>query len=83
MRMEANHKVSLGCGTLILIALIVLIFGNMGEDNVSGKINRLDAKIKSLESVINDQTAQIELLQTSIDSLRQELRQATEVSGTD
>jgi peptidoglycan hydrolase CwlO-like protein len=81
--MEANHKVSLGCGTLILIALIVLIFGNMGEDNVSGKINELDAKIQSLESVIKGQTAQIEQLQTSIDGLRQELRQATEASGTD
>ena len=82
MRMDANHRVSLGCGTLILIALIVLIFGNMATGNISGEIRQLDAKIQSLESVIKEQTAQIEKLQTSIDSLRQELRQAAETSGT-
>jgi septal ring factor EnvC (AmiA/AmiB activator) len=81
--MNADYKVSLGCGTLILIALIVLIFGNMGEDNASGEISRLDARIQSLESLIKGQTEQIERLQTSIDSLRQELRQVTETSGTD
>jgi hypothetical protein len=80
--MEANHKVSLGCGTLILIALIVLIFGNMGEDNVSGKIDRLDANVQDLEVLIKNQTREIERLQTSIDNLSQELRQATEASGT-
>jgi peptidoglycan hydrolase CwlO-like protein len=83
MHMNANHRVSLGCGTLILIALIVLIFGNMGEGDVSGKINELDARIHSLESVIKDQTRQIEKLQTSIDNLRQELSRATEASGAE
>jgi len=82
MRMDANHKVSLGCGTLILIALIVLIFGNMATGNISDEIRQLDAKIQSLELVIKEQTAQIEKLQASIDSLRHELRQAAETSGT-
>ena len=83
MHRDANYKVSLGCGTLILIALIVLIFGNMGEDNASGEISELDARIRSLESAVKDQTEQIERLQTSIDNLRHELSQATEASGTD
>jgi len=80
---DANYKVSLGCGTLILIALIVLIFGNMGEDNASGEISELDARIRSLESLIKDQTEKIEKLQASIDALPHELRQAAEASGPD
>lgn len=35
-----NQKVSLGCGTLILIAIIVLIFGNSGSNR------ELDQKIR-------------------------------------
>lgn len=36
MAESTDQKVSLGCGTLILIAVIVLIFGNAGSNDEIG-----------------------------------------------
>jgi len=47
--MDNNQKVGLGCGTLILIALIVLIFGNAGSDELRRDIKVLRQEVSSLE----------------------------------
>lgn len=67
--MEKSQKASLGCGSLILIALIVLIVGNAGRDELRQEIKTLDADVKSLQSAIQVQSLQI-----------MELRQAIEAS---
>lgn len=73
LQMNQNDKVSLGCGTLILIALIVMIFGNMGRDRYVPELNtlqqdmqRLQDRMQVLEGKIDDQTAAIEALRREI-----------------
>ena len=39
--MDMGRKVSLGCGTLILIVLIVVIFGNLGSKDVEREVRGL------------------------------------------
>ena len=51
-------KVQLGCGTLILIALIVMIFSNAGDDDdaqreiqqLRDQVTRIEAKLDSLNA---------------------------------
>ena len=44
-----NEKASLGCGTLILIALIVMIFGNMEKNSeVLSEIRQLRKEVQEL-----------------------------------
>lgn len=46
---DSNNKASLGCGSLILIAVIVLIFGNAGNDkDLLREVRSLKAEINSL-----------------------------------
>lgn len=69
---------SLGCSALILIALIVLCFGNMAGEDVANQIQHLDTRVQNLESVVKEQTETIRNLQTSIESLRKELGHSSE-----
>jgi len=47
-----QHGVNLGCGSLILIAIIVAICS--GGGGLSGRIERLDSDIQKLEKRIDD-----------------------------
>lgn len=58
---SGGTQVSLGCGTLILIAIIVLIFSRGGDD--SGAIRNLQSDIRSLEKKIDDIGLQLEAAQ--------------------
>ena len=57
---ETNQKVSLGCGTLILIAIIVLIFGGSSSQSTTRtelremkiEIQRLGNEIKVLRTAL-------------------------------
>jgi len=62
-----SPKVSLGCGTLILIALIVLILGNAGSADNEEEFKKLNQKLDSMESTIND-------LEKDLSILREELK---------
>jgi type II secretory pathway component PulM len=64
--MEKNQKVSLGCGSLILIALIVLIFSNGNQDELSGQVERLSAEVRNLQSAVHEQSRQIRELRASL-----------------
>ncbi len=46
MQNNPDNKVSLGCGTLILIALIVAIFSNGGTKS---QLERLEARLGAIE----------------------------------
>ncbi len=52
---STNQKVGLGCGTLILIALIVMIFSNSGTRGLDGQIRDLNREVQSLRSQMDDQ----------------------------
>jgi len=60
-------KVGLGCGTLILIALIVLILGNAGSADNEEEFKKLNKKLDSIESTIKD-------LKRDLSKIRRELK---------
>ena len=59
-RADSNVKASLGCGTLILIAIIVLLFSGRSD-------------IDDLQTEIRDLRTQVERLEVKIDSLNARL----------
>jgi peptidoglycan hydrolase CwlO-like protein len=67
------QKVQLGCGTLILIALIVLFFssngGNSGAiSNLQTEVRELKTEVTQLKQAIDLQTEQIKTLQNKLDN---------------
>lgn len=71
--MDKNQNVSLGCGTLILIALIVMIFGGDQNNNLSREVlviqNELlsqTQEIRALKSEVASQTDEIKALKAMI-----------------
>ena len=69
---QANgaRATSLGCGTLILIALIVLIFSNAGSGNLGSEVKGLSSEVGELKKAIEAQTAQIKMLQEKIEKVK-------------
>ena len=64
-----SQQVSLGCGTLILIALIVMIFTNRGGDDLEREIQSLRGEIGELKQTVENQTDEIENLQDEVEAL--------------
>lgn len=62
-----TQQVSLGCGTLILIALIVLIFSGRGTDDLKNEVHGLRSEIRDLKTSIEAQTSEIKQLQQKLD----------------
>jgi len=58
MSSNTDSSVSLGCGTLILIAIIVAIFSN-GSD-ISSDIQRLRSEVQELTKEVKDLRAVID-----------------------
>ena len=57
-----NNKASLGCGTFILIALIVIIFGNANRDmdkDLKQQLGKIQADVGSLESDLSGLKAEM------------------------
>ena len=60
-----DRKTSLGCGTLILIALIVLIVGNMGSGEVMKEVEALRRETKQLSKsveLLHDELSEVKRL---------------------
>ena len=66
--MDKNQKATLGCGTIILIALIVIIFGNMGGKDAAEQVRGLRQDVQKLEQAITIQTQEIDSLKQRISS---------------
>lgn len=93
MAQASDNKVSLGCGTLILIAVIVMIFSR-GNDTqrVTSEVSGIQRELRSLESRVSTasrsaQDAETETkklketvtsLTQSVNSLRQAINTQTE-----
>lgn len=61
--MDKNQSVSLGCGTLILIALIVLMFSNPSNQRVGNDLRELRSEVRELKSLVQQQTDAIKFWQ--------------------
>ena len=71
MPQHQEVKASLGCGTLILIAVIVMIFGgNQNHDKLERSVDSLSREVNQLRSDIG------ELRQAMEDLKAQQARQA-------
>jgi hypothetical protein len=62
VRLTSGQEVSLGCGTLVLIALIVLIFSGRGTDDLTREVRRLRSEIGDLKKAIETQSTEIRQL---------------------
>lgn len=60
--------VNLGCGTLIVIALIVFVFSR-GNEDVELEISRLGSVVQELKRAVDSQTIEIQNLHSKIDKL--------------
>ena len=78
--LNPDRKATLGCGTLILIALIVIIFSKGGSDELEKELRKTTTRLESLEKGIDGQKVQLDQLRATLErqtqeisSLRQEL----------
>ena len=61
-----NNKVQLGCGTLLLIAIIVMVFsGSNQSSQVSSDVRALRQNVEQLERKIDSLTKAIEQQRTA------------------
>ena len=67
VRLAKGQEVSLGCGTLVLIALIVLIFGRADIDDLEREVRGLRSEVGELRKAVDAQTGQIKALQDKLD----------------
>ena len=65
-----TQGVSLGCGTLILIALIVILFSGRGDRGVRRDVRALRAEVAELKKSVDAQSAEIKALQQKIDQAK-------------
>ncbi|MHC4134064.1 MAG: hypothetical protein ACYTDU_12595 [Planctomycetota bacterium] len=65
--MKEDRSVQLGCGTLLIILLIVIFFGNRGLDDLGDRLTKLDTKVDVLQQ-------ELQGLRTSIERLREEVK---------
>ena len=57
---KTDGKVQLGCGTLIIIAIIVMIFsGGRESKDLKKSVDALNAKVERLEQKIDDLTKKV------------------------
>ena len=65
-----TQGVSLGCGTLILIALIVMMFSGRGDRGLRRDVQYLRAEVAELKKSVDAQSAEIKVLQQKIDEAK-------------
>ena len=61
-----NLTVSLGCGTLILIALIVMFFSGGDTKKIEREVKELRAEVGALKKTIETQTDEIKALREKV-----------------
>ena len=65
---DRTQQVSLGCGTLILIALIVLIFSGGSVRDIKTEVQSLRAEVREVKQALELQTHYLTLIQNKLDS---------------
>jgi len=59
---KRTQQATLGCGTLILIALIVLFFGRPGITDLERDVRSLRSEVGDLKKAVESQTNEIKRL---------------------
>jgi peptidoglycan hydrolase CwlO-like protein len=62
-----QQQATLGCGSLILIALIVIIFSQSGAKELEKDVKALSGEVKSMKQSVEMQSTQIKELRESIE----------------
>jgi hypothetical protein len=57
-----EHRVQLGCGTLIVIALIVMFFSRTNTDDLENEIKGLRSDVVEMKKLIEVQSTEIRQL---------------------
>lgn len=65
-----THQVTLGCGTLILIALIVMFFSNRGVGDLEREVRELRTEVRELRVASEAQTLQLRQLTEKLDKAK-------------
>jgi len=72
---KRNDPVHLGCGTLILIALIVLFFSQGESDELKNEVRQVGTELQQLRTAVGTLKYQVEKQTEEIKSLRESLRE--------
>ena len=67
---KRTQQATLGCGTFILIALIVLFFGRPGVTDVEHDIRALRSEIADLRKAVELQTNEIKQMNEKLNKLQ-------------
>jgi len=70
VRLVKGQVVSLGCGTLILIALIVMFFGRGPTGDLEREVRGLRSEVSELKVAVQAQTDQIKTLPEKLDKAK-------------
>lgn len=62
VRLVKGQEVSLGCGTLVFIAIIVLIFGGRGVGNLESQVRSLRTEVGELKKAVEALTSEVKAL---------------------
>jgi hypothetical protein len=57
-----EHRVQLGCGTLIVIALIVMFFSRTNTTELENEVRSLRSEVGAIKKLIEAQTGEIRQL---------------------
>jgi hypothetical protein len=61
-----EHRVQLGCGTLILIALIVMFFSRTDTNELENEIRGLRSEVGEIKKLIETQSGEIRQLREKL-----------------
>jgi len=71
--MNTDRRATLGCGTLILIALIVIIFSKGGTNELKDELRKSTSKLDNLEKAISDQSARLDSVRSVVEQQTREI----------
>jgi hypothetical protein len=64
---KRTQQVTLGCGTLILIAVIVALFSHPGVGDLEREVRNLRSDVGELKKTVEAQSAEIKALRTKLE----------------
>jgi hypothetical protein len=70
VRLVKGQEVSLGCGTLILIALIVSFVGRGGTEDLTREVGELRSGMGQLKKAVEAKTEAIKALQDKLEKTK-------------
>ena len=69
-RATGARPATLGCGTLLLIGLVVLFFSRPGLSDLETKVSHLQSSVDELKKASDAQTGEIRELRRSVEEMR-------------